>query len=279
MVTNKVLSTTHRFRYACAGQSFLIGVSIGLIPIHHETTSVEEALPLADHACHIAMEAGRNRVFVQKSGDIDVQRRRNDMHWASTLGEAFSHGQLQLFAQPIRAVGKTPCGCIMKCLLRIQEDDSPPIEPAMFLPAANRDDLMASVDRWVLSTTVKWLEAHADYVGELEMCSLNVSQRALANDSFRDFAIGLLGSMSVPAHKLCFEIAETGACPKLHNTLEFIAKLKQLGCRFAARRLWHRNGIVCILKTDSRRLRQNRRLLHQHDDAQQDRLRDGAFHQ
>ncbi len=233
VVANKVLATTHRFRYACAGQSFQIGISIGLIPIHHGTSNVEEALRLADHACYIAKEAGRNRVFVQRSGDIDVQRRRNDMHWASKLGEAFNNGQLQLFVQPIRAVGKAQQGLHYEVLLRIQEDDSPPIEPAMFLPAANRYDLMPSVDRWVLSQTVAWLEAHAEHVGALEMCSMNVSQRALADDSFRDFAVALLGSMSVPAHKLCFEIAETGACANLHKTIEFIDRLKQLGCRFA----------------------------------------------
>jgi diguanylate cyclase (GGDEF)-like protein/PAS domain S-box-containing protein len=233
IVATKMLTTTRDFRYTCAGKAFQIGVSIGLIPIHSGTVNVEEALRLADHACYIAKEAGRNRIFVQKSGDIDVERRRNDMHWASKLGDAFNNGQLQLFCQPIRRVGKGPAGLHYEILLRLQEQDSRPIEPGMFLPAAERYDLMPHVDRWVLSKTVAWLEAHADHVGELELCSLNISQRALADDSFRDFAVGLLGSMTVPCHKLCFEITETGAFANLHNTLAFIDKLKQLGCRFA----------------------------------------------
>jgi diguanylate cyclase (GGDEF)-like protein/PAS domain S-box-containing protein len=233
IVANKVLSATRDFRYTCAGKSFQIGVSIGLIPIHSETANVEEALRLADHACYIAKEAGRNRIFVQKTGDIDVERRRNDMHWASKLNEAFDNGNLQLFCQPIHRVGKGQTGLHYEILLRIQEQGSNPIEPGMFLPAAERYDLMPNVDRWVLSRTVEWLEAHADHVDALEMCSVNISQRALADDSFRDFAVDLLGSMTVPCHKLCFEITETGAFANLHNTLAFIAKLKQLGCRFA----------------------------------------------
>jgi diguanylate cyclase (GGDEF)-like protein/PAS domain S-box-containing protein len=233
IVANKVLAATRDFRYTCAGKSFQIGVSIGLIPIHNETANVEEALRLADHACYIAKEAGRNRIFVQKTGDIDVERRRNDMHWASKLTEAFDNGQLQLFCQPIRRVGKGQTGLHYEILLRIQEEDRRPIEPGMFLPAAERYDLMPNVDRWVLSRTVEWLEAHAAHVDQLEMCSVNISQRALADDSFRDFAVELLGSMTVPCHKLCFEITETGAFANLHNTLAFIDKLKKLGCRFA----------------------------------------------
>ena len=233
IVATKVLAATRDFRYTCAGKTFQIGVSIGLIPIHNDTANVEEALRLADHACYIAKEAGRNRIFVQKSGDMDVERRRSDMHWASKLSEAFDNGQLQLFCQPIYRVGKGQTGLHYEILLRIQEDDSRPIEPGAFLPAAERYDLMPNVDRWVLSRTVEWLEAHAGHVDKLEMCSVNISQRALADDSFRDFAVELLGSMTVPCHKLCFEITETGAFANLHNTLAFIDKLKQLGCRFA----------------------------------------------
>ena len=233
IVATKLLTATRDFRYTCAGKSFQIGANIGLIPIHSETANVEEALRLADHACYIAKEAGRNRIFVQKTGDIDVEWRRSDMHWASTLSEAFDNGQLQLFCQPIRRVGKGQTGLHYEILLRIRDDDSRTIEPAMFLPAAERYDLMPHVDRWVLSRTVEWLEAHADHVDALEMCSLNISQRALADDAFCNFVVGLLGSMTIPCHKLCFEITETGAFANLHNTLVFIDKLKQLGCRFA----------------------------------------------
>lgn len=237
VVAHKVLATTRDFRYACAGQSFQIGVSIGLIPIHQGTANVEEALRLADHACYIAKEAGRHRVFVQKSGDIDVQRRRTDMHWVSKLGESFSNGQLQLFYQPIHPVGRRDAGVHYEILLRIRESgdgpDGAPVEPKIFLPAAERYDLMPKVDRWVLSKTIEWLEASGGHVDALDMCSVNVSQRALADDAFREFAVDRIRAMTVPASKLCFEITETGACANLHNTLIFIDKLKALGCRFA----------------------------------------------
>src|SRR5450830_1715951 len=233
VVAHKVLATTRAFRYTCDGQSFSVGVSIGLIPIHHNTASVEEALRLADHACYIAKEAGCHRVFVQRSGDSDVQRRRNDMHWVSRLGESFSNGQLQLYAQPICPVGRPRSGLHYEVLLRIREEADDTVEPRMFLPAAERYDLMPRVDRWVLQSTVDWLEQQPEHVAALDMCSLNVSQRALADEAYRDFAVGQVRAMKLPPTKLCFEITETGACANLHNTLAFIHGLKDLGCRFA----------------------------------------------
>ena len=100
-VAHKVLETTRNFRYACKNRSFQIGVSIGLIPIDAMADNVEEALRLADHACYIAKEAGRNRVYVQQQGDNDMSMRRSDMQWVARLGDAFRTDNLQLYYQPI----------------------------------------------------------------------------------------------------------------------------------------------------------------------------------
>ena len=155
------------------------------------------------------------------------------MHWVSRLGESFSNGQLRLYAQPICPVGRPRSGLHYEVLLRIREEADDTVEPRMFLPVAERYDLMPRVDRWVLQSTVDWLEQQPEHVAALDMCSLNVSQRALADEAYRDFAVGQVRAMKLPPTKLCFEITETGACANLHNTLAFIHGLKDLGCRFA----------------------------------------------
>ena len=233
VVANKVLETTRAFRYQCRGRFFKIGVSIGLIPIYAGTANVEDALRLADHACYIAKESGRNRIYVQVAGSVDVERRRNDMDWAAKLGEAFHNGRLQLFAQPIRALGASGGGSHYEVLLRLRDEHPPPVEPAMFLPAAERYDLMPHVDRWVFEKTIAWLSSDRAQIDHLELCSLNVSQRSLADEGFRNYALSLLSSTAVPAYKLCIEISESGAMANLHNTLSFMDKLKGLGCQFA----------------------------------------------
>ena len=65
------------------------------------------------------------------------------------------------------------------------------------------------------------------------LCTINLSQRALADPGFQQYAVARIQAVAVPAHKLCFEITETGAFANLQNTLAFVLALQQLGCRFA----------------------------------------------
>ncbi|MES2932526.1 MAG: PAS domain S-box protein, partial [Pseudomonadota bacterium] len=67
IVAQKILDATRNFQYACKGRLFQLGVSIGLIPIDEGISSVEHALRQADHACYIAKENGRNRVYIHKN--------------------------------------------------------------------------------------------------------------------------------------------------------------------------------------------------------------------
>ncbi len=232
-VADKLLETTRAFRYVCKGRSFQLGVSIGLIPIDGVADTVEEALRLADHACYIAKESGRNRVFMQKSGDSEMVQRRNDMYWTTRVGDAFRSDQLQLFYQPIEALGGAAPGLHYEILLRMKNGSAGPILPGTFLPSAERYDLMPSIDRWVLDHSLAWLERHPQHVAELALCSINLSQRTLADPTFQHYAVARIGSSSLPPRKLCFEITETGAVANLHKTLSFINELKALGCSFA----------------------------------------------
>ncbi len=233
VVANKLLETTRNFRYICNGQVFRLGVSIGLTPLDGGTTTMEEALRRADHACYIAKEGGRNRVFLQRAGGAEIAQRRNDMYWVKRLGDAFRNDDLQLYHQPIRALGGAEAGLHYEILLRMKDGSAGPVGPTSFLPAAERYDIMQEVDRWVLARSLAWLESEPAHVAGLELCTINLSQRALADPGFQRYAVERIGAVSVPAHKLCFEITETGAFANLQNTLSFVLALKKLGCRFA----------------------------------------------
>jgi diguanylate cyclase (GGDEF)-like protein/PAS domain S-box-containing protein len=231
-VANKVLEATGNFRYPCKGGLFQLGVSIGLIPIDSHTVSVEQALRQADRACYIAKERGRNRVYVHQPGEADLMQRRSDMHWVMRLSEAFQNDQLQLYCQPIVPLQHDGAALHYEILLRIKSGGSP-IRPGTFLPAAERYDMMPSVDRWVLRSSLAWLEQHPEHTAALDMCTINISRRTLADQSFQAYAADLIDHSSVPAHKLCFEITENGAIANMQKTISFIDALSRRGCRFS----------------------------------------------
>jgi diguanylate cyclase (GGDEF)-like protein/PAS domain S-box-containing protein len=232
-VAHKILEATRNFRYSCKGRVFQLGVSIGLTPIDQQTPTIEEALRRADHACYIAKDRGRNRIYVHYKGELDFIQRRNDMHWVTRLTHAFQNEQLQLYCQPIRALSGADGPAHLEILLRLRNGRGAPIGPHSFLPAAERYDVILKIDRWVLRQTLDWLANNPDEAGRIDMCSINLSRRSLADQSFHTYAAGLIDESKVPASKLCFEITENGAIADMQKTIAFIQALSARGCRFS----------------------------------------------
>jgi len=232
-VAHKILEATRTFRYPCKGQLFQLGVSIGLCPIDRATAGVEDTMRRADHACYIAKERGRNRVYVHYQGDADFAQRRSDMHWVTRMTHAFQNDQLQLYCQPIVALADGEAHHHYEILLRLRNGSGCPILPGTFLPAAERYDVILKIDRWVLARTLDWLAAHPAHMEDLGTCSINLSRRSLADQSFHKYAAELIDASQVPASKLCFEITEHGAIADMQKTIAFIEALSARGCRFS----------------------------------------------
>jgi diguanylate cyclase (GGDEF)-like protein len=232
-VANKILEATRNFRYTCKGRMFQLGVSIGLIPIDKTSGNMEQALRQADHACYVAKETGRNRVYVHQTGATELAVRHSDMHWVTRLNDAFQNDQLQLYYQPIVPIENAEEGMHYEILLRLKDGNGEPIRPGKFLPAAERYDVMPSVDRWVLKKSLSWLEENPEHLADLKMCTINLSRRTLADQTFQKYASDLLDTTAVPADKLCFEITENGAIANMHKTISFIGALSERGCHFS----------------------------------------------
>jgi EAL domain-containing protein (putative c-di-GMP-specific phosphodiesterase class I) len=98
------------------------------------------------------------------------------------------------------------------------------------MPAVERYHLAARLDRWVVSHALAWMVAHQD---QIEQCSINLSGQSLGDTVFMAFVLDALAATPMPCHKLCFEITETAAIGNLHAAKDFIATLRQLGCKLS----------------------------------------------
>ncbi|HEY8605838.1 MAG TPA: EAL domain-containing protein [Noviherbaspirillum sp.] len=232
-VAARLLDATTTFRFDCGGRTFRVGASIGVVPITARAASVEQLMRLSDHACYLAKEHGRNRIHVHREKDAAMSRRMNDMHWVGRLNEALRGDSLALYYQPIAPLSQDGGKLHYEILLRLKERDGGCVGPGAFLPAAERFDLMPAIDRWVLKKVLEWLEGEPEHVERLDMATINLSRRTLADESFQQYAIACLEKSPVPAHKLCFEITENGAIADPVRTIRFIETLKDRGCRFS----------------------------------------------
>jgi EAL domain-containing protein (putative c-di-GMP-specific phosphodiesterase class I) len=101
-----------------------------------------------------------------------------------------------------------------------------------FIPAAERYNLMTSIDRWVVRKAFEAFSANAGIVSGWQF-SINLSGQSLCDESFMKFVIDSFKQTGVAPEQICFEITETTAVANLTQATRFIAVLKGMGCRFS----------------------------------------------
>ncbi len=221
------------FRFLWEDKSSVIGVSIGLVPITAASGGITQVMSAADTACYAAKDAGTNRIHVYREDDAELARRYGEMQWVARIIRALEEDRFRLALQPIAATVDDGHGEHYELLLRMEDEQGDTVWPDSFLPAAERYNLSAKIDRWVIDTALDWFSARPQRLERLYLCSINLSGHSLSDESFLDFLIRKFRESGVPPGKICFEITETVAIINLTSARRFIGALKELGCRFA----------------------------------------------
>ncbi len=231
-VADRMLEIVKNFRYVWQHKSFAIGASIGLVMLDDPSQTLSDVLRMADMACYAAKDKGRNRVHVFRADDAELRQRHGEMEWVARLNHALQNGQFVLHQQPIVALGDGGSRHT-EFLLRLRSDDGGLIEPGAFIPAAERYSLMPSLDRWVVRRAFEHLAGQCGRAVAAEAFFINVSGATVGDDQFANYVIEQLHRLSLPAGIIGFEITETAVIANLGRALEFIERVKALGCRVA----------------------------------------------
>jgi diguanylate cyclase (GGDEF)-like protein/PAS domain S-box-containing protein len=221
------------FTFAWENRSFTIGVSIGVASINIASGNAVELLKEADAACYAAKEKGRNRVHVFSPDDEELAMRQGEMQWVEKIHLGLEQKRFSVFGQVIVPFHDSDEGLHFEALLRYRDDRGNIIPPGAFLPAAERYNLAAELDRFLIANLLEWLSKHPDFVDTLALCSVNLSGLTLSDESMLGFISGQFQRWAVPTHKICFEITETAAIANLSHATHFINELKEQGCLFS----------------------------------------------
>ena len=235
MVAEKLLQAINNFRFTWGGKVFAIGGSIGVATITARDPGIDDVLRNADIACYAAKDGGRNRIHVYKEDDLDLQRRRGEMHWVSRIRWALENDRFVLYRQSIVPLqtsdGRGQC---YELLVRMLDEKDQIISPALFLPAAERYNLASGLDRWVVRNAIDGVVSRGiRKVAESDGVFINLSGVTLNDDSFYDFLREQLRRSGIPPSLLCFEVTETAAIGNLVRAVSFMEGIRAEGCKFA----------------------------------------------
>jgi PAS domain S-box-containing protein len=165
--------------------------------------------------CTIATDVTERR---EREGE-----RREREQWTSRILCALRDQRMVAYAQPVLDL-RTGAPASQELLARMRtEPDDGVLEPAAFLPAAERFGLVQAIDAWMVEQALR-LPAGAE---------VNLSAVTLCDPQARRRIVDALAAAPEAAARIVFEITETAAADHLEAARTFAADLTALGCGLA----------------------------------------------
>ncbi|MBT8088404.1 MAG: EAL domain-containing protein, partial [Gammaproteobacteria bacterium] len=232
-VAEAIRTSIEEFRFDWQSAFTNVRCSIGIVMVTQENADIAEVLSSADVACYSAKDMGRNRVHLYRHTDVSVHH--EEMKWVSRITSAVEDDRMELHFQPIIRIAedRDKRADHYELLLRMRDENGDLVRPDLFIPSAERYNLMSTLDRWVIHEALSKL-ADRNPHGDARYCiAINLSGSSLSEDRFLDFVVEELKKQQLPDGAICFEITETAAISSLSQVVHFMKALKKLGCRFS----------------------------------------------
>ncbi|MGB5246653.1 MAG: GGDEF domain-containing phosphodiesterase, partial [Woeseia sp.] len=216
------------------GRVIDVVASIGIAMMPSMVQDGSGALNTAEVAARTAKGRGGDQVVVFDDLDASVMRRREDLDQVGQLQAALIDNRFELYAQPIVSLRDEDCRPRYEILLRMIDETGKLCSPERFLSAAERYQMMASIDRFVVRTATNML-SQTDNLLEINLASfsINVSTQSLMDDEFPKFVEACILDSGISPDTFCFEITETAIMRNLQRAQDMLNRFRKLGCRLA----------------------------------------------
>jgi PAS domain S-box-containing protein len=162
-------------------------------------------------------------VTERKERESARQERRD---WQDRIRSALREDRMLVFAQPVVDLRTgAPEWCELLVRMRSRDPGTALLQPAAFLPAAERFGLVQAIDVWMVRQALSLAAVPAPEV--------NLSAVTLCDPTARREIVALLEAAPEAASTIVFEITETASAGHLEAACEFAGELTSLGCGLA----------------------------------------------
>jgi len=213
-------------------KSFHVRGSIGLIEIGGGT-QMKDALSTSDRACREAKAGQRKGLVVYERDAPAFKEHEAEIRLIERLSNSDTIEGLFVEMQPIMSLTHPYDSLNFEVLLRMRDRTGKLIPVSRVIAAGEHSGRMSVIDRWVLATTLAWLDQHRGRLQNTQFVCINLSGASWNDEEFMQEVFDLLRANSHVVSFLCIEITESVALHDLENTRKFIDKVRSYGARVA----------------------------------------------
>jgi diguanylate cyclase (GGDEF)-like protein/PAS domain S-box-containing protein len=215
----------HTFVFDDKTLSATVTVGLGLLP--PANPEVAAAIGDAVNATRRGRELGGNQMYAVDKADTDTRVQAYDKIWVKHIKSALMENRFRLVQQPIASLLGEDKG-MFDVLVRMLDEQGNEVLPAEFIAAAERNDLMKNIDRWVIGASMSFAANR-----KAACIFVRVSKDTILDKSLVGWLETQLKSLKIEPKRLCVQVTEEVATQYVRQTKELADNLRKLGFRFA----------------------------------------------
>jgi diguanylate cyclase (GGDEF)-like protein len=213
--------------FELSDKSLSVTCTVGLATIDESEPSLDLVISQAMEACQDGRSRGGDQVAVSSANQATTEIEDNDRLWVPRIKQALIDQRFRLAPQPIASLAGSAEG-IYDVLVRMIDEQGDDILPGQFMPAAERNQLVKNIDRWVLGATVGWCRDQS-----VNRAFVRLSQPTVTDDTLVRWLLEQVEGAGIGPDRLVLQVPEIVADRHLKATRDMAEELRSLGFGFA----------------------------------------------
>ena len=208
-------------------KSLNLTCTVGLSVVTPSGASLDATIADAVDACRKGRGRGGNQAVTSDKADNDARVKSYDAVWVKHIKAALMENRFRLVQQPVASLQGDDVG-MFDVLVRMIDGQGKEVLPAEFMAAAERNDLLKNIDRWVVGASLSFAAQRKP-----GCLFVRMSKDTVRDGSFLDWLDNHIRASRADPQRLCFQIPEALAASQVNEATNLASALRQRGFRFA----------------------------------------------
>jgi multidomain signaling protein FimX len=207
-------------------QTVAVTCTVGLSVVPPSAPKLDAVVADAIEACAKGIKQGGNQVLTSGRADVENRVQSYDQVWVKHIKAALMENRFRLAQQPVASLqGDDPQ--MWDVLVRMIDPQGKEVLPAEFMAAAERNDLMKNIDRWVVGASLSFAAQRRP-----QCLFVRLSKDTARDATFIEWLDGHIRSTRADPQRVCFQVTEEVAT-SFPQVRILAGGLRQRGFRFA----------------------------------------------
>ena len=217
----------NKHTFKIGDQKINLTCTVGVVVVSGVFSSLDELINASMDAHSHAKSQGGNAVHLRETHEQSTRLRKYDKIWVRHIKAALMDNRFRLAQLPIAGL-RSDAAKMYDMLVRMIDEQGTAVLPSEFLPAAERNNLMKTIDRWMVTASIRFCAKH-----KAEKVFVKMSHQSMQDSTLVDWIKSECESKKLNPSHVCIQIPEQEAAKYIKETKKTVAALKKAGIEFA----------------------------------------------